>query len=115
MGVAFVVSDVRQTHGWSNFYFHGSDKQMDHDDISVWLQQVPWNLLVTEYNRRVVARRGYHSTGRPKLLNPCDKCEALLGAREMRKHSCPSAQTPVFVQAAVANKLLSDQPTSASR
>lgn len=43
--------------------------------------------LRREINRRLAARRDSSKAGRPKKLQPCPKCGAKLGARELRGHT----------------------------
>jgi hypothetical protein len=52
------------------------------------LQEVPFDLLATEYNRRVAKmRKASDATGRPRVLRPCPKCGKEFGARALRAHA----------------------------
>ena len=51
------------------------------------LRTIPDELLYSE-----AARRRGRLGGRPKSLQPCPKCGAMLGAREMRAHKCGAKQ-----------------------
>lgn len=69
---------------------------MTHDEIREWLTKVPKKLLLSEVGRRNNAARKVHGegSGRPKVLKPCPKCSALLGARERLRHHCNKADGP---------------------
>lgn len=54
------------------------------------LSTIPDSVIFAEAARRMAARPG---AGRQKILKPCPRCGAMLGARELRAHR-PTCKLP---------------------
>jgi hypothetical protein len=46
-----------------------------------------------EFHSEAARRRSSRGGGRPKVMKTCDKCGAVMSAREMRAHKCGAKET----------------------
>jgi len=64
-----------------------------------------WDLRTipdSEFNSEAARRRSSRGGGRPKVMKTCDKCGAVMSAREMRAHKCTTKAQSAELDSRVA-------------